>query len=68
MHEDAKEIVRSYDKYKRFAKVTHMPLEKVTVMSSPWPFVVWEVNLIGSMLTSREERVKNLSHQMFRVV
>lgn len=53
MHEDANEIVRSYDKYKRFAKVTHMPLEKVTVMSSPWPFVVWEVNLIGSMLTSR---------------
>lgn len=30
-----------------------MPSEKVIVMSSPWPFVVWEVNLIGSMLTSR---------------
>lgn len=53
MHEDVKEIVRSYDKYQRFAKVTHMPPEKVTIMSSPWPFVVWEVNLIGSMLTSK---------------
>lgn len=32
-----------------------MLIEKLIVMSSPWPFIVWGVNLIGLMLTSRAQ-------------
>ena len=54
MQEDVKNMVKSYDKCHRFAEVPHLLLEKLTVMSSPWPFAVWGIDLIGPLQTGRE--------------
>ena len=53
MREDAKNMVKSCDKCKRFAKVPHIPPEKLTVMSSVWPFAIWGIDLIGPLPTGR---------------
>lgn len=47
MWKDAKNMVRSYDKYQRFAKLPHQTLEKLTVMPSSWPFAIWGMDLIS---------------------
>ena len=55
MREDAKNMVKSCDKCQRFAKIPHLPPEKLTVMSSPWPFTVWGIDLIGPLPTGRRQ-------------
>ena len=34
-------------------QVPHLPLEKLTVISSPWPFAIWGVDLIGPLPTGK---------------
>lgn len=29
--------------------ISHGPPEKLTIMTSPWPFAIWGINLIGSL-------------------
>ena len=53
MREDAKNMVRSCDKCQRFARVPHLPPEKLIVISFPWPFAIWGVDLIGRYLLGR---------------
>ena len=40
MWEYTKNMVRSCDKYQKFTRVLHLPLEKLTVITSPWPFAI----------------------------
>ena len=53
MRENAKNMIRNYDKCQRFARVPHLPPEKLTFISSPWPFAIWGVDLIGSLPTGK---------------
>ena len=53
MREDAKNMVRSCDKCQRFARVPHLPPEKLTNISFPWPFAIWGMDLIGSLPTGK---------------
>lgn len=50
MHQKAREMTRSCQS---FSNVPTQPLEKLTVMSSPWPFAQWGVALIGPLSKGR---------------
>ena len=53
MKTDAMNFARKYDKCQRFSSIPRSHLEKLTSMTSPWPFVVWGIDLIGHMPTAR---------------
>ena len=38
MQVDIRELVNKCDKYQRFGNVQCLPVEKMTIISSPWPF------------------------------
>ena len=38
MQVDIRELVKKCDKYQRFGNVQCLPVEKMTIISSPWPF------------------------------
>lgn len=44
---DAIEYVKKCDKCQRFFNVPRAPPIELTAMSSPWPFAVWGIDLIG---------------------
>lgn len=47
MHRDAKEMTRNCKVCQSFSDVLAQPSEKLTAMSSPWPFSQWGIDLIG---------------------
>ena len=49
MKTDAMDFVRKCDKCQRFSNIPRWHPEKLTSMTSPWPFVVWGIDLIGPM-------------------
>ena len=53
MRTDAMNFVRKYDKCQRFSSIPRSHPEKLNSMTSPWPFVVWGIDLIGLMPTAR---------------
>ena len=53
IREDTNNMVQSFDKCQRFARVSHLPPEKLTIISSPWPFTIWGVDLIGPLPTEK---------------
>ena len=38
MQVDIRELVKKCNKYQRFRNVQRLPVEKMTIISSPWPF------------------------------
>ena len=38
MQVDIRELVKKCDKYQRFGNVQRLPVEKMMIISSPWPF------------------------------
>ena len=50
---DALDYVKKCDKCQRFADVPRAPPVELTTMTSPWPFAVWGIGLIGSLPTSK---------------
>ena len=49
MKTDAMNFARKCDKCQRFSGIPRSHQEKLTSMTSPWPFVVWAIDLIGPM-------------------
>ena len=49
---DAMNFTRKCDKCQRFSSIPRSYPEKLTSMTSPWPFVIWGIDLIGSMPTA----------------
>ena len=47
MKMDCMEYTRKCDKCQRFALLSKAHLKEITSMTSPWPFVVWGIDLIG---------------------
>ena len=51
MKTDATNFTRKCDKCQRFSSIPISHPEKLTSMTSPWPFPVWGIDLIGLMPT-----------------
>ncbi|KAH9688200.1 Ribonuclease H [Citrus sinensis] len=53
MHRDAQEKTRSCVSCQSFANFSSQPPEKLTSMTSPWPFAQWGIDLIGPLPKAR---------------
>ncbi|KAH9715068.1 hypothetical protein KPL71_020894 [Citrus sinensis] len=53
MHQDAQEKTRSCVSCQSFANFSNQPPEKLTSMTSPWPFAQWGIDLIGPLPKAR---------------
>ncbi|XP_074356219.1 uncharacterized protein LOC141695913 [Apium graveolens] len=49
MKEDAFKFVRACDRCQRFANYSNTPTTTITLLKSPWPFAMWEIDLIGEL-------------------
>ena len=49
MRSDAFNFARACDKCQRFANFTNSPATSLTSMTSPWPFAMWGIDLIGEL-------------------
>jgi hypothetical protein len=49
MNKDSVKLVRKCDKCQRFARVMKQPPEKLSPITSPWPFAKWGVDIVGPM-------------------
>lgn len=47
-------IRRECDKCMRFLSIQRQPSQVLTMVSNPWPFVKWKIDLIGSRPKERE--------------
>ena len=43
------ELVKKCDKCQRFGNVQRLPTERLTTITSPWPFAQWGINIIGPL-------------------
>ena len=46
---DALELVKKCDKCQRFGNVQRLPAERMTAITSLWPFAQWRINIVGSL-------------------
>ena len=47
------EFAKKCDKCQRFASMSKAHPEELTIMTSPWPFVIWGIDLIGQLPKGR---------------
>ena len=43
------EFVKKYDKCQRFGNVQRLPAERMTMITSPWPFAQWGIDIVGPL-------------------
>ena len=53
MEKDASDFARRCDKYQRHANYPQQSPNELVSMTSPWPFTVWGIELIGALPTGR---------------
>ncbi|XP_024039207.1 uncharacterized protein LOC112097847 [Citrus clementina] len=53
MHQDAKKMAKNCKTCQSFSEVPAQPPEKLTTMTSPWPFAQWGIDLIGPLPKGR---------------
>ena len=53
MKTDAMDFARRCDKCQRFSNIPRSHPEKLRSLTSPWPFIVWGIDLIGLTPTTR---------------
>ena len=49
MQTDARRYVRKCDKCQRHSKMIHSPAEELHPISSPWPFAMWGMDIVGPL-------------------
>ena len=49
MQQDATEFVRKCDSCQRYGNVQQVPREKMTAITSPWPFAQWGIDIMGPL-------------------
>ena len=49
MQVDAVELIKKYDKCQRFGNVQRLPAERMTMITSPWPFAQWGIDIVGPL-------------------
>ena len=52
MLKDAQAYVKTYDKCQRFSNLIKQPSEELTLMTAPWPFAQWGLDIIGPFPTA----------------
>ncbi|XP_062105399.1 uncharacterized protein LOC133817028 [Humulus lupulus] len=53
MEKDASDFVRKCDKCQRHANYSQKPPNELTSLTSPWPFAIWRIDLIGAFPAGR---------------
>ena len=53
MLKDATELVRKCQVYHKHAKISHLPFEPLTSVTSPWPFQQWGLDILGPLPIGR---------------
>ena len=43
------ELVKKCEKCQRFGNAQRLPVERMTMITSPWPFAQWGINIIGPL-------------------
>ena len=49
MQVDAVELVKKCDKCQQFGNVQRLPVERLTTITSPWPFAQWGIDIVGPL-------------------
>ena len=49
MQVDVVELVKKCDKCQRFRNVQRLPAERLTMITSPWPFAQWGIDIISPL-------------------
>ena len=49
MQVDAAEIVKRCDKCRRYGNVQRLPAERLTTITSPWPFAQWDIDIVSPL-------------------
>ena len=49
MQVDARKLVKKCDKCQRFGNVQCLPAERLTTITSPWPFAQWGIDIVGPL-------------------
>ena len=49
MQVDARKLVKKCDKCQRFGNVQRLPAERLTTITSPWPFAQWGIDIVGPL-------------------
>ena len=55
MLRDATELVKKCKVYQKHAKISHLPSEPLTSVTSPWPFQQWGLNILGHLPIGRDQ-------------
>ena len=53
MKKDSLEYARKCDRCQRFSRIAQAPSHELTPMTSPWPFAMWGIDLIGKLPMGR---------------
>ena len=53
MQVDTVELVKKCDKCQRFRNVQRLPAKKLTMITSPWPFAQWGIDIVGRLLQGK---------------
>nr|XP_023887899.1 uncharacterized protein LOC112000029 [Quercus suber] len=56
MQDDATRFVKKCDKCQRFGNVQRLPSEKLTTITSPWPFTQWRIDIVGPLPQGKGQR------------
>ncbi|XP_065630833.1 uncharacterized protein LOC136068090 [Quercus suber] len=49
MQDNASRFVKKCDKCQRFGNIQHLPSEKLTMITSSWPFAQWGIDIVGPL-------------------
>ena len=49
MQGDALELVKKCEKCQRFGNMQRLPAERMTAITSPWPFSQWGIDIVGPL-------------------
>ena len=52
MLRDAQSYVKACDKCQRFSNLIRQPLEELSLMTAPWPFAQWGLDIMGPFPTA----------------
>ena len=49
MQGDALELVKKCEKFQQFGNVQRLQAERMTMITSPWPFAQWGIDIVGPL-------------------
>ena len=54
MRKEAKDFVKRCDKCQNYGKIHRTPREKMTIITSPWPFTKWGIDIVGLLAQGKK--------------